>query len=179
MIERDPELLLKAMQLAIQELSSGRDAIQALMKCFDLIREGMAASKAVLLFVQSENPLKLTALASAGLSADQERACVELRSVPGVSPSVIRQAIEKRRSVFIPNAAAAGSAGGTSSLTDGDPHSVICSPIIETYRGKVLGVVYLQNTGILHSFEDEDRIWLSGIAGMVGTGFGEFASSQA
>jgi GAF domain-containing protein len=178
MLDRDPQLLSRAMALALSQLMEGKDAIQALQKSFDLIREGTSAAKALLLYVTSEEPVKLLALASAGLSPDEEKACVELRSVPGISPSVIRQAVRERRAVFIPNATARGAAAETSSLTDGNPHSVVCAPIVDAVRNVAIGVVYLQTNGILHALEEEDLAWLAALTGAVGSGFGLFSARR-
>src|SRR5262249_48853973 len=101
--ERDLTLLLKALTEALGVLSAGGDRATALRESFSLARKGLRAQKALLLYVRGLAPLDLEILYASGLTFDQQEACREMRSSRGVSPSVVREAVEERRTVFIPN----------------------------------------------------------------------------
>src|SRR5262245_50533312 len=169
--ERDLTLLLRALTEALGVLSTGGDRATALRQSFVHAQKGLRALKALLLYVRSTEPLELEILYSSGLTQEQQEACQALQASRGVSPSVIRSAIEERRSVFIPNSQNRPGANRTASLAEGN-HSVLCTPILDPLTSAPIAVLYFQNEGLLFAFEEEDHEWLQGYATALQQGIG-------
>ena len=167
----DRNLLNLALSTAQRELSRTGDPVVALSESFSYARRGLAAQIAVLLYVRQNDPLELDILYSSGLTWEQQEACRERRSIEGVSPTVIQEAIDRRAVLFIANSQAAASPSLTASLS-GDPRSVLCAPILDPYTGAVIAVLYLQNKGLAQAFADDDRAWLASYSIALGWGFG-------
>jgi DNA-binding NtrC family response regulator len=162
--ERDLTLLLRALTEALGVLSTGGDRATALRESFVHAQRGLRALKALLLYVRSSHPLELEILYSSGLTFEQQQACLALESTRGVSPSVIRQVIKERQSVFIPNAQARDDKfHRTASLSEGT-QSVLCTPIFDPLTSAPMAVLYFQNEGLLFAFSEEDHEWLKGYA---------------
>lgn len=153
-------------------LSSEANEQAALRRSFETAVEGFGAHKALLLLVDQAEPLCLRSVHVFGkLSAEQVKACERGESVRGVSPSVIRQAIESRKAELIEDPRLRASALGTSSLEGGD-YSVLCAPILDPTRDSVLAVVYFQNPALAEAYAESDLAWLEGYARAVGRAFG-------
>ena len=172
--------LLAALTVALQHLGadgSVADRKAALRTSFVHAREGLQARKALLLYVSATSPLELEILESNGLTAEQERACRRLESCDGVSPSVLRQAIESLKPVWIPNAQERGPADQTRSLAIG-AHSVLCAPILEPLTSAVLALLYFQNHGAYAAFQEKHLSWLASYATAISHGLGLQLSSE-
>jgi DNA-binding NtrC family response regulator len=169
--ERDATLLLGALTTALSAL--GRtDLDRALQESFGEAQHGLRARKGLLLVVRGLDPVAFEILYSSGLDAEEQEACRRMRSLRGVSPSVIRRVIEQGRPVFIPNAqVGSGSLDRTASLLEG-PQSVLCTPIIDPHTGTPLAVLYFQNEGLLDAFQEQDASWLWAYALALGEGVG-------
>jgi len=172
--------LLTALTVALEHLGGGSsvaDRKAALRTSFVNARQGLRARKALLLYVSSAVPLELEILESSGLTTEQEQACRRLESCDGVSPSVIRQVIERLDPVWIPNAQERGPADQTRSLSVGS-HSVLCAPILEPLTSTVLAVLYFQNHGAYSAFQQKHLKWLSSYAMALSHGFGLQLSNE-
>jgi transcriptional regulator with GAF, ATPase, and Fis domain len=167
--ERNPAILFHALTRALETLTTSDDPVAALRESFHLAQDGLGAQKGLLLYVRSQTPLELEIVEARGLEWEQQEACRQMQSTPaeGVSPSVIREAIERHKPVFIPNAADASERWRTTSLTGG-AHSVLCAPVIGA--AGVIAVIYFQSQGILQSFESDDLHWLTAYATALGQG---------
>jgi transcriptional regulator with GAF, ATPase, and Fis domain len=175
------ENLLEAMTVALAALQQGggeQERKQALRDSFIHARDGLRARKALLLYVAASrhDALDLQILHASGLTEEQARACQELQSGDGISPSVIRKVIDTRQIVFIPNAQAFGG-DGTASLASGS-HSVLCAPVIDRVTSAVLAVLYFQNQGLLDAFEETEARWLAAYATALGHAFGMHLSTE-
>jgi hypothetical protein len=67
----------------------------------------------------------------------------DLRPSPGMSPTLIRRAIEDGRAQLIENSSVLD-LDATPSLR-GRPYSVLCVPVAETFTRGVVAVLYFQN----------------------------------
>ena len=174
------EHLLAALTVALQHLGGGSsvaDRKTALRTSFVHAREGLQARKALLLYVGASSPLELEILEANGLTGEQEQACRRLESCDGVSPSVIRQAIDTLAPVWIANAQERGAGDQTRSLAMGS-HSVLCAPILEPLTSTVLAVLYFQNQGAYAAFQEKHLRWLSSYAMAISHGLGIQLSSE-
>lgn len=175
--DHDRNLLNLAVSVAQHELSRTGDPVVALSESFTHARRGLGAQIALLLYVRQNDPINLEILFSSGLSWEQQEACRSRRSVEGVSPSVIQEAIDRKTPIFIANSQATGDTARTASLA-GDPRSVLCAPILDPYTGAVIAVLYLQNKGLARAFDDDDHAWLASYSVAIGWGFGQHLASK-
>jgi transcriptional regulator with GAF, ATPase, and Fis domain len=173
--------LLEAMTVALAALQQGggeQDRKRALRESFTHARDGLHARKALLLYVAGAgDDLQLQILHASGLTEEQARACQELESGDGVSPSVIRKAIDTREVVFIPNAQALGGDTLTASLASGS-HSVLCAPVIDRMTSAVLAVLYFQNHGLRDAFDEPQLRFLTAYASALERAFGMHLSHE-
>jgi DNA-binding NtrC family response regulator len=175
---RDYAQLLGAMNELLAVLSSegGEDA--ALRASFAAAARGFGAQKALLLVIEAREPLRLHAVHTLGpLTREQIAACERGDSVRGVSPSLIQKVVVSGRPELIEDPRLRADAAHTPSLAGGSS-SVLCAPIFDPVRDAVLAVIYLQNSGLLEAYDENDRAWLEGYAGVVGRLFG-FSFRQA
>lgn len=175
--EGDRNLLNLALTIAQRELSRTGDPVVALSASFTYARRGLGAQIALLLYVRQNEPLELDILYASGLTWEQQEACRARRSVEGVSPSVIQEAIDQKTAIYIPNSQAVGDTAKTASLS-GDPRSVLCAPILDPYTGSVIAVLYLQNKGLARAFSDDDRAWVGSYSVAIGWGFGQHLATK-
>ncbi len=153
-------------------LSSDGDPEAALCASFTAASQGFGAQKALLLRVEEQAPLRLRAIHTHGkLAPEQVRACERGESVRGVSPSVIYRVIETGVPELIEDPRLHADASRTPSL-EGFHFSVLCAPIRDPLRDAVLAVIYLQNSGLLEAYGEDDRAWLAAYATAVGRVFG-------
>ena len=133
---------------------------------------GLVAKKGVLIQVRQQHPLNIEILYSTGLTPEDEAACRELRSSPGISPILIRKAIEDGEARLI---ADASDLEADDSLR-GRPYSVLCAPIADS-TSSVVAVLYLQNEA-WRPHEAEDRQWLTAYVAALGQAFTLHVSGQ-
>ncbi len=174
---RDEKQLLRALTVALQALGTSGDRVKALNESFAHARAGLAAQKALLLYIREGEP-RPEILFAAGLTADQQRACVEMVSSEGVSPTVIRKVIKNQEPVFIENSQARTVDERSTGSLQGGAHSVVAAPVIDPVTQSTIAVLYFENKGMLHTFEAEDLAWLTAFTTALGQGFGLYLSQS-
>jgi transcriptional regulator with PAS, ATPase and Fis domain len=147
--------------LAVLVSIGGRES--ALRESFVHAIAGTVAEKGVLIEVRQQQPLQVEILYSRGLTPENEAACRELRSSPGVSPILIRTAIEQGEARLIENSE---SLDADASLR-GHRYSVLCAPIADSLTGAVVAVLYFQNEA-KRAYEAKDLEWLTAYAAALG-----------
>ena len=169
---RDYAQLLGAMNELLAVLSSDGGEEAALRASFEAAARGFGAQKALLLIVESAEPLRLRAVHALGkLTEEQIKACEQGESVRGVSPSLIQRVVASGVPELIEDPRLAADASHTPSLAGG-AYSVLCAPIRDPIRDAVLAVIYLQNSGLTEAYDSGDLGWLEGYATAVGRLFG-------
>ena len=181
--DRNYPALFLALDDVLEALGDGRPDEDALQRSFEGSADGFGAEKALLLVVielggasgapprpparsAGVNPAplaalhyRLRALASRGLSPEEVAACEEGRSVPGVSSSRIREAVESGVPVMVQDPGLLLGAHVTEALR-GQPLSVLCAPVCDPRTKRVLAVLYVQNHGVRNAFGEIDRAWI-------------------
>ena len=165
--ERNYPALFLALDDVLEALADGRPGEDALQRSFEDSADGFGAEKALLLMVDGGQPGRLRALASRGLSPEEIAACESGRSVPGVSSSRIREAVERRAPVMVQDPERLVGAHVTEALR-GRPCSVLCAPVCDPRAREVLAVLYVQNYGVRSAFGEIDRAWIEVYARALG-----------
>jgi transcriptional regulator with GAF, ATPase, and Fis domain len=162
---RDETELLHALTkaLAVLVTTGGRES--ALRESFVHAIAGLGAEKGVLIQVRQQHPLDVEILYSTGLSPENEAACRELRTTPGISPTLIRRAIEDAEARLIENSGVLGLDADAS--LRGRSYSVLCAPVADSLTGGVVAVLYFQNEA-MRAYEAEDLEWLAAYAAALG-----------
>jgi DNA-binding NtrC family response regulator len=172
---RDEKALLTALTTALSVLVRAGDTGAALRESFSHAIGGLDAEKGVVVQLVETDPPQLEILCGRGLSSENEAACRELLSSPGISPSVIRQALETGQSCLVENSQIGGM-DQTASL-QGRPYSVICAPVVDTLTRAPIAVLYFQND-VRHAFDSEDLEWLTAYAAVLGQALTLHVSTQ-
>ena len=162
---RDETALLHALTRALAVLVKSGGPESALRESFVHAMTGLGAEKGVLIQVLQQHPIEVEILYATGLSPENEAACRELRSSPGISPTVIRKAIEDGEPRLIENSSVMG-LDATAALR-GRPYSVLCAPVADSLTGGAVAVLYFQNEA-RRAFEAEDLEWLTAYAAALG-----------
>ncbi len=172
---RDETELLHALTraLAVLVTTGGRES--ALRESFVHAMAGLGAEKGVLIQVRQQQPLDVEILYSTGLSLENEAACRELRSSPGISPTLIRRAIDEGEALLIENSSVLGLDADAS--LRGRTYSVLCAPVADSLTGAVVAVLYFQNEA-RRAYEDEDLEWLTAYAAALGQALTLHVSGQ-
>lgn len=121
--DRNYPALFLALDDVLEALGEGHTGEDVLSRSFDGSVDGFGAEKALLLLVVGSGPPSLRAVASRGLSPDEVAACEMGQSVPGVSSSRIREALERREPVMLQDPRLAG-ANLSGALRGRDPRGV-------------------------------------------------------
>jgi DNA-binding NtrC family response regulator len=169
---RDYPRLFTAMNEVLRALAAGGDERDALRRSFEHAAEGFGAEKALLLLVEADQPLALRTLCARGLAAREIRACERGESVVGVSASVIRRVVAERGARVVPNPRLLQERDDTPALA-GDGFSVLCAPVLDPLRDRVLAVLYFQNhaPAAPWAYGDPDAVWVEGYASALGRAF--------
>jgi len=162
---RDETALLHALTKALAVLVQSGGQQSALRESFVDALTGLGAEKGVLIHVRQQDPLELDVLCARGLSPENEAAFRDLRSSPGISPSLIRKAIEDGQARLIENSSVLG-LDATPSLR-GRPYSVLCVPVADSLTRDTVAVLYFQNEA-RRAFGAEDLEWLAAYAAALG-----------
>jgi transcriptional regulator with GAF, ATPase, and Fis domain len=162
---RDERALLHALTRALAVLVRSGAQESALQESFVDAMTGLGAEKGLLIQVRRVEPLEIAILHAGGLSAETEQACRALQSSPGISPTLIRAAIEDGEARLVENSAVL-SLDGTASLC-GRPFSVLCVPVADSLTSSVVAVLYFQNEA-RRAFEVEDLEWVTAYAAALG-----------
>jgi len=162
---RDETALLHALTRALAVLVQRGGQQSALRESFADAMTGLGAEKGVLVQVRQQDPLGLELLCAKGLSPENEAAFRDLRSSPGISPSLMRKAIEDGQARLIENSSVLG-LDATPSLR-GRPYSVLCAPVADSLTRDTVAVLYFQNEA-RRAFEAEDLEWLAAYAAALG-----------
>jgi hypothetical protein len=107
-------------------------------------------------------------VASRGLEPHEVIACESGRSVPGVSSSCIRDAIEKRAPLLVQDPQRVAAAAEVSGAIKGRPCSVLCAPVCDPGTREPLAVLYVQNDAFRSAFGEIDRAWIEVYARALG-----------
>jgi hypothetical protein len=161
--DRNYPALFLALDEVLEALDAGKPDDEALRRSFESSAEGFGAGKALLLAVEADG---LRAVASRGLAPHEVAACENGRSVPGVSSSRIREAVERRQPVMVQDPRLMGPSA-TEALR-GRPVSVLCAPVCDPGSGDPLAVLYVQNEGLRNAFGEIDRAWIEVYARALG-----------
>jgi GAF domain-containing protein len=165
--DRNYPALFLALDDVLEALGDGRPDDDALRRSFEDSADGFGAEKALLLLVEAKAKPRLKALASRGLSWLEVNACENGLSVPGVSSSCIREALERGVPVMVQDPQ--GLMGDkVSEVLKLQPCSVLCAPILDPRSGDVLAVLYVQNAGVRNAFAEIDRAWIEVYARALG-----------
>jgi transcriptional regulator with GAF, ATPase, and Fis domain len=162
---RDETELLHALTDALAALVRSGTPDSALRESFVHAMAGLGAEKGVLVEVVRTEPLEVEILYSTGMSPENEAACRQLRSSPGISPTLIRKAVEEGKPRLVENSQFLG-LDVTASLS-GAPYSVLCAPVTDSLSGGAVAVLYFQNEG-RRSFGSEDLEWLTAYSAALG-----------
>jgi len=170
--------LLQALTRALQVLAAAGDESAALGESFDAAARAFAAEKALLLRVRALDPLDLESLRVVGLEFDQVVACIGGESVPGVSPSLIRRAVESRAPQLVENSQFEGADASATGSLRGRPHSVVCAPVVDPWTHSVLAVLYFQSLPGPRGYSAADLPFLQAYATALGHAFGLFLTGE-
>jgi transcriptional regulator with GAF, ATPase, and Fis domain len=162
---RDETALLHALTRALRVLVRSGAEDCALRESFVDAMTGLGAEKGVLIRVHRQHPLEVEILYATGLTPENEVAFRDLRSSPGMSPTLVRRAIEDGEPRLIENSSVMG-LDVTASLR-GRPHSVLAVPVADALTGGVVAVLYFQNEA-RRAFEPEDLEWLTAYSAALG-----------
>lgn len=162
---RDEAELLRSLTKAL--LVPVRDGLSgsAFRESFGHATTGLDAEKGVLIQVRQQLPLDVEILYSTGLSPENEAACRELRSSPGISPNLMRRAIEDGEACLIENSGAL--ALDTDASLRGRTCSVLCAPVMDSLTDGVVAVLYFQSEA-RRAYQAEDLKWLKAYAAALG-----------
>jgi transcriptional regulator with GAF, ATPase, and Fis domain len=169
---KEAELRRSLTKALLASVGSGASA-SLLKESFAHAVRGLDAKKGALIQVRQQNPLDIEILYSAGLTPGDEVACGELRSSAGISPMLIRKAIEDGEARLIEDSR--NLEGDPSSR--GRPYGVLCAPIADALTGSVVALLYLQNEA-RQVHEAEDLEWLTAYVAALGQAFTLHVSGQ-
>jgi hypothetical protein len=161
--DRNYPALFLALDEVLGALDEGHPDEDALRRSFDGSADGFGAGKALLLIVEADG---LRALASRGLSPEEVAACEGGHSVPGVSSSRIREAVDLRQPVMVQDPRLMGP--NMTEALRGRPVSVLCAPVCDPRTREPLAVLYVQNEGVRNAFGEIDRAWIEVYARALG-----------
>jgi hypothetical protein len=164
---RNYPALFLALDDVLEAFGDERPDDDALRRSFEGSADGFGAEKALLLIVEGDGPRRLRALASRGLSEEEVAACESGLSVPGVSSSCIREAIEGRVPILVQDPQQAIGAK-VSNVLRGRPFSVLCAPVCDPRTREALAVLYVQNDALRNAFGEIDRAWIEVYARALG-----------
>jgi hypothetical protein len=158
-----PELFM-ALDEAIEALltDSPDDLLES---SFEHVADGFGAEKALMLTVAPDGTLE--ASSSRGLSAKEIEACEAGLSVPGISSTKIREALEKKSAVLVQDPRYLIGANVTTAL-EGRNFSVLCAPILSPDRSQAYAVFYAQNSGFENAFGEIDLSFIDVWARVLG-----------
>ena len=162
---RDETALLHALTRALRVLVRSGAEDRALRESFVDAMTGLGAEKGVLIRVHRQHPLEVEILYADGLTPENEAAFRDLRSSPGMSPTLVRRAIEDGEPRLIENSSVMG-LDLTASLR-GRPYSVLAVPVADALTGGVVAVLYFQNEA-RRAFEPEDLEWVTAYSAALG-----------
>lgn len=160
--DRNYPALFLALDDVLEAIGDGHPDDDVLRRSFENSADGFGAQKAVLLAVE---PGGLRAVASRGLSGLEVSACESGHSVPGVSSSCIREALESRAPVMVQDPRLGVN---VSAALAGKPCSVLCAPVCDPRTREPLGVLYVENEGVRNAFGEIDRAWIEVYARALG-----------
>ena len=161
---RNYPALFLALDEVLDAIEDGRPDEDTLQRSFVDSAEGFGADKALFLMVESRQPFRLRAVAHRGLSAQEVSACEGGLSVPGISASRIREAVEQGATVMVQDSGLLTGGARTAALR-GRRSSVLCAPVVDPRTRDVLAVVYVRHR---RAFGVLDRAWIEVYARALG-----------
>lgn len=140
--------LLEAVCQALEGLADGGDDSKALRDSFSRATVGVGGQRSFLARVGADRRVT-EVLLTEGLSTEQEEALSSGRSSPGVSPTVIRAALDTGKIQLVEDSRLSRRATEeTGSLADGG-YSVVCAPVIDPYTNAPFAVLYFQTSSVM------------------------------
>jgi hypothetical protein len=158
-LDRNYPALFLALDEVLEVLDQGGPDEDTLRRSFESLADGFGVEKAVMLVVESRQPLRFRAIGSRGLSNREIAACERGWSVPGVSSTRIREAVLRGVPVLVQDSELLAGTGITEALR-GEPASVLCAPICDPRSSLPLAVLYAQNHGVRSAFGEIDRAFI-------------------
>jgi DNA-binding NtrC family response regulator len=160
--------LFSAMEGVLDSLFDNADKETVLRQSFEAAADGFGAEKALLLVVTAQGSLRN--IYAKGLTDVQIGACEAGASVPGVSSTLIKAALESAETILVKDPRHHEDARQTSALA-GMKASVLVSPIVEPVSRKPVAVMYFQNHGLIQAFTEVDESWVRGYSKALGRAF--------
>jgi DNA-binding NtrC family response regulator len=147
---REYHRCIQAILDVIRAMDAEEGLHEALRESFQETAGGFGAQKALLLSVETlstPDAPRLRSVYATGLTPAEISALEAGQSLRGVSHSIIRDAIRTRELQLMVHPSFRRKAGGTKAFTDKDDFSVLCAPILNPTRERVVAVMYFQNSG--------------------------------
>jgi DNA-binding NtrC family response regulator len=139
--------LLEAVCQALQGLADDGDDAKALRESFSRATVGVGGQRSFLARVGPDRTVTEVLLAE-GLSADHVEALRSGKSSPGVSPSVIRAALETGEIQLVEDSRLARTDADTTGSLAGGEYSVICAPVSDPHTNAPFAVLYFQTSSV-------------------------------
>jgi len=140
---------LTAVTKASQTLSDEVVLEKLLKRLMDIVRENAGADKAVLILQEKSHDLLIQAESAEG-GAIRLMQSQPLEESESLSISIVQYVARSREHVVLDDAAAAKRFHKDAYLQRRRPKSVLCMPI--TTRGKLVGILYLENNALAGAF---------------------------
>ena len=139
--------LLEAVCQALQGLAEDGDDTKALRDSFSRATVGVGGQRSFLARVGPDRTVSEVLLAE-GLSSAQVEALSSGKSSPGVSPSIIRAALETGQTQLVEDSRLSQTdTDATGSLAGGD-YSVVCAPVTDPRTNAPFAVLYFQTSSV-------------------------------
>ncbi len=139
--------LLEAVCQALQGLAEDGDDTKALRDSFSRATVGVGGQRSFLARVGPDRTVSEVLLAE-GLSPAQVEALSSGKSSPGVSPSIIRAALETGQTQLVEDSRLSQTdTDATGSLAGGD-YSVVCAPVTDPRTNAPFAVLYFQTSSV-------------------------------
>ena len=151
--------LLAAFEQALQAVEDRAPLKDAVQACFPHLVKGLAAHRAVALTPNAHDELEVLAYTTT-LRPMQINSIQHGISVRGVSSSIIRKVLQSKEPAIVQHPTFLKPAERTAALNDYD-YSVLCAPIVEPTRRRVVAILYLQSRGgLVNAYRDDDLSFL-------------------
>jgi DNA-binding NtrC family response regulator len=139
--------LLEAVCTALQAFAEGEDDAKALRDSFSRATVGVGGQRSFLARVGRERTIN-DVLVAEGLSPEHVNALSSGKSSPGVSPSVIRAALETGQVQLVEDSRLSRVDSDTTGSLAGGDYSVVCAPVADPHTNAPFAVLYFQTSSV-------------------------------